>query len=313
MAAPTNAFKSTTAVGQREDLHDVIRMTDPTECVIYSTMGTASAKARKHEWLDRSLAAPSDANTRVEGDTFSREAANNPSRREALCQISSKVYGVSGTLEAVDKAGRDSELREQRLIKGLELKRDLEKIISGPQAQREESGTDGRKTRGICHYLATNVNRGTDGANAASLTAAPTDGTLRDFEEDLLKAVLATAVTNGVRVGRTKLFMGPLVKQKASNFAGRSNTQEQIGKKGYIQGAASWYGSDFGDVEFVLSLFSRTRDAIGLDPEYAKIAWLRRMQRSTLPKDSDGEGEAVVCEYATELHEKAHYIVADVQ
>lgn len=310
MAAPTNMFKSTTAVGQREDLHDVIRMTDPTECIIYSSMGETKAKARKHEWLDRTLAAPA-ANSRVEGDTFAREAANNPSRRESLCQIAGKTYGVSGTMEAVDKAGRESELREQRLIKGIELKRDLELIISSQSPQREESGTDGRLTRGICHYLATNVSRGSGGANAASLTAAATDGTPRAFSETILKAVLATAVTNGVRVGRCKLFLAPLVKQTASGFAGRTAAQEIV-KKGYIQGAATMYGSDFGDLELVLSLFHRTRDAIGMDPEHAKIAWLRRMQRSTLPNDSDGQGEAVVCEFATEVHEKAHFGVFDL-
>ena len=311
MAAPTNTFKSTTAVGQREDLHDVIRMTDPTECIIYSSMGETKAKARKHEWLDRTLASPNGDNAALEGDTHTREAANNPSRREALCQISKKVYGVSATMEAVDKAGRESELREQRLVKGIELKRDLDKIMSSQQAQREESGSDARLTRGVAHYMATNVSRGSGGANAASLTAAATDGTQRAFSETILKAVLATAVTNGVRVGRCKLFLAPLVKQTASGFAGRTAAQEIV-KKGYIQGAASMYGSDFGDLELVLSLFHRTRDALGIDPEHAKIAWLRRMQRSTLPQDSDGQGEAVVCEYATEVHEKAHFGVFDL-
>jgi hypothetical protein len=310
MAAPTNTYTSLTAVGQREDLHDVIRMTDPTECIIYSSMGESKAKGRKHEWLDRTLAAPA-ANSRVEGDLFAREAANNPARREALCQIAGKTYGVTATMEAIDKAGRESELREQRLIKGIELKRDLELIVSSQQPQREESGGNGRNTRGLCHYMATNVSRGVGGANAASLTAAATDGTQRAFTETLLKAVLATAVTNGVRVGRCKLFLAPLVKQTASGFAGRAAAQEQV-KKGYIQGAATMYGSDFGDLELVLSLFHRTRDAIGMDPEHAKIAWLRRMQRSTLPNDSDGQGEAVVCEFATEVHEKAHFGVFDL-
>lgn len=311
MAAPTNTFTSLTGVGQREDLHDVIRMTDPTECIIYSTMGETTAKARKHEWLDRTLAAPNGSNSAVEGDTFTREAANNPARRESLCQISRKVYGVSATMEAVEKAGRDSELREQRLVKGMELKRDLESIISSQQPQREESGGNGRNTRGICHYIATNASRGASGANAASLTAAATDGTQRAFTETILKAALATAVQNGVRIGRCKLFLGPLQKQAASGFTGRAAAQEIV-KKGYIQGAATMYGSDFGDLELVLSLFSRTRDGIGMDPEYAKIAWLRRMQRSKLPNDSDGEGEAVVCEYATEVHEKAQFGIFDL-
>jgi hypothetical protein len=57
----------------------------------------------------RSVGADPD-NAKPEGQSTSRAASTNNVRINNLCQISEKNATVSGTLEAVDKAGRDSEM-----------------------------------------------------------------------------------------------------------------------------------------------------------------------------------------------------------
>lgn len=52
------ALTTYTAVGNREDLSDIITNISPTETPLYSMFGKATAKATYHEWIEDSLAAP---------------------------------------------------------------------------------------------------------------------------------------------------------------------------------------------------------------------------------------------------------------
>jgi hypothetical protein len=49
MAQLANSFSTTQAVGNREDLHNVIVMTDPEETPFYSMLSERSVKAVKHK------------------------------------------------------------------------------------------------------------------------------------------------------------------------------------------------------------------------------------------------------------------------
>jgi hypothetical protein len=46
-------------------------------------------------------------------------------RWDNYCQISSKSFVISGTEDVVDKAGRDSEIDYQTILKTKEIKRDM--------------------------------------------------------------------------------------------------------------------------------------------------------------------------------------------
>ena len=68
----------------------------------------------------------------LEGDDATTDAATPTVRLGNICQISDKVARVSGTQRAVEHAGRDDELEYQEMLKGLELKRDMETSSSAP-------------------------------------------------------------------------------------------------------------------------------------------------------------------------------------
>ena len=61
-------YQTYTAIGQREDLSNVIYDISPTDTPIMSSIGKSKATAVYHEWQTDSLAAATTNNAAVEGD-----------------------------------------------------------------------------------------------------------------------------------------------------------------------------------------------------------------------------------------------------
>src|ERR1700755_904818 len=68
MALPTNTFATYEAVGNREDLSDVIYRIDPTDTPFMTGIEREKATAVNHEWQTQALAAVDSANAQLEGD-----------------------------------------------------------------------------------------------------------------------------------------------------------------------------------------------------------------------------------------------------
>src|SRR5260221_161556 len=60
MALPTNTFSSYTAIGNREDLSDVIYRIDPADTPFMSAVEREKASAGNHEWQTQALASVAD-------------------------------------------------------------------------------------------------------------------------------------------------------------------------------------------------------------------------------------------------------------
>src|SRR4051812_42707397 len=129
MALPTNAFATYQAIGNREDLSDLIYRIDPTDTPFMSAAEQEKATAVKHEWQTQALAAASGSNAQLEGDDITADSTTVTVRLSNTAQISRKTAQVSGTQQAVQHAGRDNELAYQEMLKGLELKRDMETVL----------------------------------------------------------------------------------------------------------------------------------------------------------------------------------------
>ncbi len=127
MAIPTSTYATYQAVGNREDLSDVIYRIDPTDTPFMSGADKEKASAVNHEWQTQALAAASSANAQLEGDDPTTTTTTPTVRLGNLCQISYKVARVSGTQQAFDHAGRDNQLSYQEMLNGLQLKRDHRK------------------------------------------------------------------------------------------------------------------------------------------------------------------------------------------
>src|SRR3954471_12773943 len=202
MSLPTSTFVTYSAVGNREDLSDMIYRIDPVDTPFMSGVDKEKAAAVNHEWQTQALAAADNTNAQLEGDDPNTNTTTPTVRLGNLCQISYKVARVSGTQQAVDHAGRDNELAYQEMLKGLELKRDIETIMVGTnQAKVAGDTATPRKTASILSWIGSNTSKGTAGAPADPTpvdgTGTRADGTQTAFTEARLKSVLSSIWTNG--------------------------------------------------------------------------------------------------------------------
>lgn len=314
--AVTGVYTTSSAVGIREDLEDVIYRIDPTETPFISTIGKTKVAAKYHEWEIQKLAAASGVNAAIDGATAPTSSVTPTVRLGNRTQISTKVASVSGTLQAVNTAGRANEMEYQVLLKGLELKRDMETNLLGNTASVTDNGSSvAGQSAGFESFLVTNVSRGASGVSggfSAGQVTAPTDGTQRTFTETLLKAVMASAFNAG---GKPSILMlGALQKQVFSGFAGIAVNRYQMStpKMSAVIGAADVYVSDFGELAVVPNIFQRNRSALFISPKFAKIGYLRSMRNWALAKVGDADNRQLLVEYTLIVgNEGAHGIVSD--
>ena len=307
-------FTAHTAIGQREDLIDVIYDISPTETPIMSTLARTKATAVFHEWQTDSLASATSANAAVEGADGVSATISPTTRLGNYTQIVQKVVQTSGTLEAVNKAGRRSERAYQLAKASSELKRDMETIITANQGRDAGSSSSARKLGAILSWLKTNTSKGTSGTDPTTIgVSTRSDGATRTFTEQLLKDEVAAAFDSGGNP--SMLVVGSGLKQKVSSFAGIAAQRYMApgDQPTTIIGAADVYMSDFGTLSVVPDRFMRTRDALLLDPEYAALSYLRPFQTNDLAKTGDSEKTQLLCEFTLEMrNEAASAIVADL-
>jgi hypothetical protein len=321
MTAPTNTFQTYQAKGIRENLANVIYNISPADTPFVSNAGKETVSNTYFEWQVDSLAATDSTNAAIEGDDPTIQTSNPTSRVGNYTQISVKTVIVSGTLEAVDKAGRRSELAYQLAKRSKELKRDMEVIACSNQAGNAGSSSSARKTAGFETWLTTNTFRGAGGANptlsgttSGYPNAGATDGTQRSFTETLVKSMVKSVYVNSVTQPPI-LMVGPANKQQVSTFAGIAVNRYQITspKPGAVIGAADVYVSDFGEISIVPNRFQRERTAFGFNPEYASIVTLRNFQQLELAKTGDSEKRELLVEWGVKImNEAAHGVVADL-
>lgn len=85
MAAPTGTFQTYQAIGNREDLEDILFDISPTETPFVSKIAKIKAKARLHEWQTDALDAAA-ANSQIEGDDAVTNTAVPTVRLTNYCQ-----------------------------------------------------------------------------------------------------------------------------------------------------------------------------------------------------------------------------------
>ena len=310
MAQPTNTFDTYDSIGEREDLSDVIYNISPTDTPFLSSAAKTQSTAVLHEWQTDALASASTSNAVIEGDEATLDAVTATTRLSNSCQIMDKTVVISGTQEAVDKAGRASELAYQIAKKAKELKRDMEAQITTNNAEVTGSATAAREMGSLGAWVATNDVMGTSGTSGSVGNTARTDGTQRAFTEDLLKSVIKSVWNEGG--DPTMIMVGPFNKQKLSGFTGNS-TRFDAGADATLYTSVDVYASDFGQLQVVPNRFSRDRDCYVLDMNYWGVAFLRDFTMHELSKTGDSEKRQLLVEATLESrNEAASGLVADL-
>lgn len=314
MTVPSNTQQTFATVGNREDLEGKIYKIAANKTPFTSNIGKDTAKSNYHEWQTFGLRAPA-ANAHVQGDTTAATAVKVTTRVGNRTQIFKEVGAVSGTQEAMDHAGVSSELAWQKIQKGEELATDIELRMLGNYASVTGDASTATESAGALAWLSSNVSRGSGGSSggfSAGNVVAATNGTQRAFSETLLKAVLASAFSNGARPSQA--YMGATHKQAFSAMTGIADIRKDAGKgQATIVGAADIYVGDFGEITAVPVQYGLTRDVLLVDPEYWAVGTLRPMKSEMLAKVGDSQAFHIVAEKTLICrNEKANAVISDL-
>ena len=307
---PANAFLTNAAIGNREDLADVIYNIAPSDTPLISSIEKVRATAVNHEWQRDTLSTPAN-NAVAEGADATYTAVTPTQRLSNQTQISRKTFSISDTQERVNKAGRKSEIRYQTLKQGKELRKDMEvALIENPTLTTGAT----RQLRGLRGWIQTTNSLGASGAapNPGTNTG-PTDGTLRNFTEPLLRAVVLGVYQNG---GNARLLMvHPSMKQTISGTFTGNGTKFIQAAPGKLEAAWDVYRSDFGEFKIVPNRnMIRSREAYLIDTDMAALAVLRDMETDELARIGSAKNYMIESEYTLQMREeRAHGCVRDIQ
>jgi len=329
MVQEANTFLTTDAVGNREQLSDVVSRITPEDTPIFTLIGTGKINGTHPEWETETLAPPGQ-NAQLEGDDFTYGEINPATRMGNYSQNMWKTFLASGDQNAENNAG-DAEkgLKKQLLKKGIELKKDVEFSIVAANAS--QSGPT-RYSGSLSTWLTSNVSRGDGGANggfdqSTGLTVAPTNGTKRAFTKALLDETMQSCYQSGGNV--KQMVCAPYVKSVFVEFMSDSNVASfrysaNSGKNNTIVANADMYEGPFGKVTVIPNRVMTTPNANGdvdalsrnvflIDPEYLSWDWYRKIQQVKVAKTGDADkkvllGAGTLCV----KNEAANGVIADV-
>jgi len=284
-------FQTYQAIGNREDLTDIIENISPLETFVTSNTKTVGAAATYHEWQTDALAAAAQ-NAAIEGADATATSATPTVRAGNYTQILQKTYMVTETQDVVNSAGRKSELNYQTQKNLKELAKDIEyALVVNTTAASGASGT-ARTLKGISGWIATNVTTGT-GTGTEALT--------EDMYNDNLQLIWAQG---GLAPFTT--LCGAFQKRKFDGFT--TNTRYAMADESKLTSAVNVYESSFGVCSVRLHHTMNTSLAgvvftLG-DMDLWCKANLRPTKRREIAKVGDADKYQIICEMTLESRQE---------
>ena len=282
-------FKTYEAIGNREDLTDVITNISPIDNWFQANTGNGKAEATYHEWQTDSLAA-AGANASLEGAAFSDQTLTPTTRIGNYTQILKKEFKVSKTQDAVNSAGRKKEMAYQTEKKVKELANDIEYALLINATAVAGDASTARQLKGVTGWLTTNA---TDGSGTTTIT-----------ETILLNSLEDVWAAGGKP---SNVVCGAWQKRKMSAFT--TNTRYTMADEEKLTQSVDVYQSDFGVVVFRLHHIVNTAvpDNIYIfgDMGLWSKSYLRPVVRKPEPFAGDADLYSMVAELTLESKQEA--------
>lgn len=243
----------------------------------------------------------------MEGDDVGTFDSVTPTVRLGnYTQILRKTLIVSGTADAVDKAGRNTELAYQLVKLGKQIRLDVEHMCVGLNVAKAAGTTStARVAASVLSWLKTNTDEGATGTDPAAADGTGTrgPGTPRAFTEASLKTVLA-GIFNNSNEPANLCLVGSKQKQVMSTFTGNATRYVDAAPE-RLYAAVDRYISDFGSLEIKPDRVVRATDALIINPDLWKLAWLRPIFVEELAKAGDNEKRLMLGEVTLEARNEA--------
>ena len=326
MPKVTNAFTTYNAVGNREDLSNVIYNIDPFDTPVMSAIRRRNVKNRLFDWQTEFLPTvanpvvpgtgavdltPTGANAQFEGFALAPSAAQPTIRQNNVTQIAKRDATISGSQEESDAAGKGSEMSHQMAMASKVLKSDMETAICSrqPRIDGNDTGPTARVTEGIPHWLARAKDK--TGAIAGAIAPGTAVTGLPVLSTDLFPAPTAVqlteamvgdamqkAYTNGA--SPTLMVVPPGPKRTVSTFTGRSTTQVLVGKTEVVS-TVDVIATDFGRIKVIPSRWLPPDVGLIIDPDYLALAFFRSFRQYLMARTGDAETRMIICEFGVEV------------
>jgi hypothetical protein len=320
MAVIANTVLTTAAIGNREELDNIVSMITPTDTPIYSKAGKDKLASKHPEWEMESLRSPA-ANAQPEGNDYDFNAQVAPTRVGGRTQIFTDTWIYSGTQQVVDNAGNQERAAKAKMKAAINVRKDIELAIVTNTAS---SNSDPRTMGGLPSWLTSNVSRnsGSNGGFSGSDTTAESTGTLRAFTKALLDTVAQSCYVSGGNV--TDLVVSPYVKSVFVTFMSDTNVAsfryaaDGTGKN-TIVGTADIYEGPFGKLTVTPNRVMANSAAVARraylnDYDLLRYGTLRPIQEDTgIAKTGDSEKGAIIHEGCLKVMNQAGLgVVADI-
>jgi hypothetical protein len=298
-SAPTAKTGTGPAIGNREDLSDVLTILAPEETPILSLASKSKAASTYHEWVVDSLAAPQTTGISEGTDiTAFDDKFSGRARLGNYVQIFRRDYLVSNLQQAVTSVGPANVAQaEAKCMR--ELKRDAEAAIC---SNNDRSVEDGAGTpyalRGLGDWI---DNAGPSDVPAAFRTPSASIEA-SSLTESKFNDILGSIFTRTGEMGNLTLVANVALRKVIANFTrndgGAANeniynvNQDATTKK--ITLSVSLFDSDFGLVRIIngnpaCMPTATTNVGYVLDPKYLGFATLIPMGSTRLENQGGGE------------------------
>ena len=324
----------------REDFMNVIYNIAPTQTPFMTGIGRGTSKDVFTSWQQDDIEEPNSANAALDGADIGADSSAKARRVGNINQISTKSLLVTGRSEAVDKAGRSSEMSYQLAKAAKALKRDMEAILTGNQAaaigdvDTNPSTTAGLRacyrdaiadTQEVTSALANTDSTGANGGvnpGTTSVPAAATDAAAtRAMSETLLRSAIEACYINGGEPDT--IMVTPTMKTVLSTYLFTSSARvaalySDVGNKrsdggAAAQGSVDIYISDFGALKIVPNRFMgynttahapRNRDVHVLDMSLWATSYLRSFRTINVAKSGDAEKRLLLVDYMLQYRQE---------
>lgn len=301
MSVPSGSYQTYQAIGNREDLIDLITNISPKDTPILSMTESVKVSAVLHEWQTQALKTPT-AVARIEGDDANIKTVTPTVRLTNSTQIIDNNFIVTETQQATKAAGRASEEAYQTEIAMNELANDIEyAYVVNSAAVTGASGT-ARQLKGLKGWVVTNISSAT--ANRA-LTSSILDA--------LLKTVwLAGGKPDVILTGGSQ----KIAFTNTTNFPGMTRNITATNQQGYYLAVDVYQGGIGGEMKLVTSTImgnNLDNQIFCLQMDKFRKGWLRPIKKNELGRAGDGMKFQIVAETTLEsLNEKASGVVTNL-
>lgn len=285
--AQSTATLTFDAIGNREDLSDVITNISPTDTPFLSGFGKVKATNTYHEWTTDSLAATTD-NAQVEASDYTFSKATARTRVGNYVQYAYTPVEVSDAQRAMNVAGLDDEFAYQLAKKMKEHARDIEASLVTGTGNSGASGA-ARRVKGVLTWIATNVTTGSGTGNEA-------------LTDDMLNSTLQNIWTNG---GTPESAYANGGQKRAISKLTASSTKFVNASDKEITAGVDVYDSDFGRIKVYLHRYMDTDKIAILTPDLWKVAMYIPTHKTDVAKIGSATRAVVETYFTLESRQEA--------